>query len=109
MTTLVLCGWEAVTICRRKEKSPNNELAGLLLPTLLCANAAQSEGFEKRRPAKPLSAVNPGNKLKYFFKANLYWQVPGTFGKAPKCYCAEDKVAYFSKSFPERIELLITA
>ena len=25
-------------------------------------------------------------------------QKPGTFGKAPKCYCAEDTVAYFGES-----------
>jgi hypothetical protein len=99
-------------MCRRKEKSPNKELAGLLLPTL-CANAAQCEGFEKRRPAKLFvsfpTRFNPWNKIKNCFKENLFWQVPGTFGNAPKCYCAEDKVAYFSKSCPERIERFIKA
>jgi hypothetical protein len=102
--------WEAVTICRRKEKSPNKELAGLLLPTLY-ANAAQFDRFEKRQPAKPFvsfpTRFNPWNKITNCFKENLCWQVPGTFGKAPKCYCAEDKVAYFSKSFPQRIERFI--
>jgi hypothetical protein len=54
-----LCGWEAETMCR-KEKPPNKELAGLLLPTL-CANAAQFDRFEKRRPAKSfVSCLTPG-------------------------------------------------